>query len=72
MSVMAKWYYRAQWMVKAENLSLTPNIDGSWTHVRLVYVSRRFFSSVRISLFKSLPTLDFGSMSRNSMYWGIL
>ncbi len=37
-----------------------------------LYVSRRFFSSLRISRRRSFPTLDLGSMSRNSIYWGIL
>ena len=36
------------------------------------HASLRRFSSSRISRRKSFSTLDLGSMSRNSMYWGIL
>lgn len=36
------------------------------------YDSALLFSSLRISLLRSFPTLLLGSMSRNSMYWGIL
>ncbi len=43
-----------------------------FNEVKAVYVSSRFFSSVLISRRSNLPTFDFGSMSRNSIYCGIL
>ena len=63
---------------KAEvSLSIKPAVvlAGGWAeplNLILSYVSFRRCSSLRISRRNSLPTLDFGSMSLNSIYWGTL
>ena len=50
--------------------SITPLLQHSITPS--FHPSALRFSSSRISRRRSLPTLDLGSMSLNSMYWGTL